>query len=187
MRTEFFIQQIDSCTALLKSRQSLYAWVLNNTEYISILFDIGLNNEHPNQHKAAWILEFLLVDNLSIIKPQLSRFCTQFQEIKNESSKRSLGKIASLITQSKIIVLNYKQKEILIETALDWLINTTKVASKCHAIDIILNLSPVFPEHTKLAKEIIEQQYASSSPAFQNRAKKFKQTLRYITPNEHNP
>lgn len=177
MHTKFLIQQINSCSALLKSRQTLYTWILNNPKYIPTLFNIGLNNQHPNQHKAAWIIEFLLVDNLSIILPQLARFCTQFPEIKNESTKRSLGKIASLLTQSKIVELNRTQKETLIETALGWLIDNTKVASKCHAIEIILNLSQDFPYLTKLANETIEQQYPSSSPAFQVRARKFKQNL----------
>lgn len=177
MNTQFLIQQINSCTALLKSRQTLHTWIRNNPEYIPFLFDIGLNNQHPNQHKAAWIMELLLADNLLIILPQLTHFCTQFPEIKNESTKRSLGKIGLLLTKSKIIKLNRKQKEILITTSLDWLIDNTKVASKCHAIEIILNLSHDFPELTKLANETIEQQYPSSSPAFRTRARKFKQNL----------
>ena len=177
MHTEFFTEQIDSCTALLKSRKARYAWVRNNLAYFPILLDIGLDNKHPNQHKAAWIMELLLVDNLELIQPQLNHFCTQFSDIKNESTKRSLGKIASLLTQSKSISLSQAQKETLIETALIWLIDNTKVAAKCHAIDIILYLSPDFPELTQLANETIEQQYTTSSPAFQNRAKKFKQRL----------
>lgn len=178
MHTESFIQQIHSCTALLKSRKNTYAWICNNPEHIPDLFDLGLNNEHKDQHKAAWILELLLVDNLTLIQPQLAQFCKQFPGIKNETAKRSLGKIAWLLTASKTMVLNTQQKEILIETALSWLIDNTKVAAKCHAIGIILNLSPDFPDLATLAEEIIEQQYASSSPAFQNRARKFKSRFR---------
>lgn len=167
--------KINSCSAYLKSKVSVCTWVQSNPEYIPLLFEMGFNNQHPNQYRAAWVIELLLADDPTLIHPQIDYFCAQFSKITHESVKRPYCKIASYLTAAPEVELSWHQQKMLIETALDWLIDPhTKVASKCHALNIIFQLATVFPELALLAEESIEQQYANSSPAFQNSARKFK-------------
>lgn len=169
------IFQISNCTASIESRKSAHLWLIHNPSHIPAVFQFAWNLHDPNQHKAAWIIELLLADQILLLQPELSQFCKTISKVSNETTKRSLGKIAYLACKN--LKLNRKHKVILAETALDWLITDTKVASKCLAMQILGQLSNEFPEHIGLAWDSIQQQYPMSSPAFQSRAKKFKKQL----------
>gem|GEM_PF-5933401 len=167
------LSQLDSCSALLESRIALKQLVLSKPTYIDMIFKMAMDSTCKNHHKACWILELILIDDPSLIHHHINTFCHSLSNIKHESAKRPMAKIAFQLVSSSEFHLNASQENLILETALEWLISQTKIATQCYALDILSELSATYPELLEISRSIIDQRYATSKPSFQRRSEKF--------------
>ncbi|NJM79389.1 MAG: hypothetical protein HC854_06860 [Flavobacterium sp.] len=165
MESSFYIQ-IENSTAHRKSRDYICELALSNEANLKALFAFALNNTNKNHFKGCWVLELVLLQNITLITPYLNDFIIAAPTFKNDAAIRPISKICMLIAQSKLIALTEKQEQQLIETCLDWLIQNQKVATKAYAIRALYEFSQ---KHTWLNEElktILSQDYYLHSAAY---------------------
>lgn len=147
-------------------------------ENIPYLLDITFEGEDSLTFRAARILEFLCKNNLDSLAPYLDRFTKNISQVNHHSTKRVVAKICELIAydythkQTNLIqeVLTKKQKERIITTCLDWMIQPEKMAVHAYAMQALYLLGEKWV-HEEL-KQILEEKMAFASAGYVARARK---------------
>lgn len=135
-----FYNQIQKSTALRKSRDENKNFIFTNPDYLSDLTEIAFNIKDKNHHKACWILELICEEKIELFIPFLDNFCKALSNYQFGSAIRSISKICLFLSKSKKINLTKFQEEKIIETCLDWLIDSKKAANAAYSMRTLFEL-----------------------------------------------
>lgn len=135
-----FYNQIQKSTAHRKSRDENKNFIFTNPYYLSDLTEIAFKIKDKNHHKACWILELICEEKIELFLPFLDNFCAILSNYKSDSAIRSISKICLFLSKNKKINLTKFQEEKIIETCLDWLIDTKKVANAAYSMRTLFEL-----------------------------------------------
>jgi hypothetical protein len=133
MNTEFYAL-VEKSTAHRKCRDDLKDFVFAHSNHMTDLTHMAFNTKDKNHHKACWILELVCEEQLDLFIPFIDDFCTSLKRQHSDSAIRSISKIGLFLVKSKKIQLSESQEEKLIETGLDWLIQTDKAANAAYTM-----------------------------------------------------
>ncbi|WP_224483264.1 hypothetical protein [Robertkochia aurantiaca] len=151
------------------SREKLAKEILDNERNLKRLFELALLPD--TARKSLWILEMIgRTAPLQLIKYE-EQLKAVFKEKSPMQAKRSLAKIAEMITLSSSPPLSENLKNILIEFCFDILIYNATPAEKVFAMTALANLSEKEAWIKNELRAIIDRDYASESPAFRARAR----------------
>jgi hypothetical protein len=170
MKTEL-VSKIDQSTAHRKSREQLSNYIIRNVDILSEFIEIAFDTAHKNHLKAFWSLELICEKKLKLFVPYLDLFCEVLPKLIDDSAIRPATKICLFLSKSNHrkngISLTQEQEHLLIEALLDRLIQNEKVAAKVYAMRALFVLGKKYNWVHDELKNIIEQDYANHSAAYQ--------------------
>lgn len=174
MEREFY-RQIENSTAHRPIRDKLCGDVLSNPELFTVLMQAALDCFDKSHHKACWILELVLENNIHWLKGYLDHFFACLNSYNHEGAIRSVSKICMFAAlqhqKTKFAFLTPSQEQLITEACFDWLINDTKVASKAYAMRALYVLGKRQPWIHDELKYILPQGFPNHSPAYKAAAK----------------
>lgn len=166
-------QMVVSLTAIIKK------YDLN----IDDLLEISFHKKKEIAFRAAWILEYLMVNDPANFSKHVTKLLALLPDQKNPSAMRHYTKIIALLTDRKADPI-YKELrkninfEPVIETLFTWLIDQQMlVATKVHCMQALANLSPSYQWITEDLQATINHLMDVESIAFFARAKMVKRQL----------
>jgi len=161
-------------------KRLFYAHLMrNNPKLVPKLLEILFKVNDKISPRAAWVFEFMCNDDIETIIPYLNTFTKDLHKVHIDSAVRPVAKICELIAKaytSKLdnkikYALTEKQKEYIIETCFDYMINDEKVAAKAYSMTTLFLLGKpydwIYPE---LAR-ILEEDFNKQSAAYKARAR----------------
>jgi len=174
-------EKLNYARAYHKTRLEVANWVLDNPETFSDLLDFCYDLKNDISYKASWILEIVVKDDLSLVYPEIDRFCNQLEHITRDQSLRPMAKICEIIihefyknkTSEIKKVLSQKHKEQITTNCFDWLITDQKVACKAYSISSLYALGTEFDWIHPELETILKEGYNNHSAAFKARARQF--------------
>jgi hypothetical protein len=153
-----------------KIRQNFADEIIADETQFPILIEFCFQVSDKNSHKGCWILEIVSNEKLGWLQPHLDFFCENLEKLKNESSIRAMSKVCLFIVTS-----HFKKKELhlsdnhlqkITDSCFDWLINDTKVASKCYSIRTLHMLGKHFDWIHPELRIILNKDYQDNSAAY---------------------
>lgn len=139
MNIEYY-NQVAKSSAYRKSRDDNKDFIFSNPHYLTNLVEIAFQTQDKNHHKACWILELICEERMDLFIPFIDEYCTVLKNYKSDSAIRSISKIGLFIVKNKEIHLTETQEEQMIETYLDWIIETNKAANAVYSMRTLLIL-----------------------------------------------
>jgi hypothetical protein len=165
MNTDYY-QQIAKSTAHRKSRDDNKDFVFSNPTYLKDLIEIAFDTKDKNHHKACWILELVCEEQLALFDPYIDDFCATLKQFKSDSAIRSISKICLFLTKSKKIKLTEFQEEKMIETGLDWLIQTDKAANAAYTMRFLFNLGKKYSWVNDELRILLSREFDHQTPGY---------------------
>ncbi|MFT3687378.1 MAG: hypothetical protein QM783_21060 [Phycisphaerales bacterium] len=129
-----FYNRISKSTAHRKSRDDNKVFIFENPEYLPQLTEIAFNTKDKHHHKACWILELIAEERMDLFTSFIDGYCTALKDYKSDSAIRSISKIGLFLAKDKKIKLSEIHEEQMIETFLDWLIESDKAANAAYTM-----------------------------------------------------
>jgi len=179
--------ELDNVSGLLENRQHVSKLVLQDIKAIDSLFYIVFKTANKISVKAAWVLEFVVKQELKVIFPYLDYLSKNTQRIYFGGAARSIAKITLLIIEqnNKEQILSKKQEQAFVEIAFDWLISNHKVAIKAYTMQILFFLGKKHDwVHTELIN-ILQENVYKYSPAYKTRARITLEQIRKFKNNKN--
>ena len=166
-------ENIEKCTGHRPSRDYVANLIFENTALLSDLIAVALDTSNINHHKACWILELVLENNIENLAPYLNNFCKTLPYYSHDGAIRSVSKIVLFAakrhlnsTKSAVPFLSDKQLKKMTEACFDWLIGNRKVASKAYAMRALFEFGKPNTSIYSELKGIIETDYTKHSAAY---------------------
>ena len=174
-----------------REKRSYYAnLVLANPDLIPKLLEILFMVDDKISPRAAWVLEFMCSAKIETIIPYLDTFTEHIHKIHLDSAVRPVAKICELLakaysTKTNIYLKNKlteTNKERIIETCFDYMINDEKVAAKAYGMTTLFMLGKdydwVHPELELILKRDFQNQSAAYKARARHILKKIKKDLK---------
>lgn len=161
-----FYDQIEKSTAHRKCRDDIKDFVFENPEFLSDLIKIAFTIKDKNHHKACWILELVCEEKMHSFLPFLDEFCEVLSEYKSDSAIRSVSKICLFLSNSKKYSLSEIQEEKIIETCLDWLIESDKAANAAYAMRTLFNFGKKHHWVNEELKVLLQRDCSHQTPGY---------------------
>lgn len=177
MNTNYY-QQIAKSTAHRKSRDDNKDFIFTNPGYLSDLIAIALDTTDKNHHKACWILELICEERLEIFIPYIDDFCETLRHYQSDSAIRSISKICLFLAKSKKIPLTEHQEEKIIETGLDWLIQTNKAANAAYTMRFLYILGKKHIWVNDELRELLSRDFGEQTPGYRSAVKDILKRLK---------
>jgi hypothetical protein len=165
MNSEFYIL-IEKSTAHRKCRDDVKAFVFEHPNHLNDLTKIAFNTKDKNHHKACWILELICEEQLELFIPYIDNFCSSLAHQHSDSAIRSISKIGLFLVQHKKIQLSESQEEKLIETGLDWLIQTDKAANAAYTMRFLYVLGKKHSWVNEELRALLSRDCSHQSPGY---------------------
>ncbi|MGK4569336.1 hypothetical protein [Flavobacterium sp. 3HN19-14] len=166
-------ENISKSTAHRLSRETNAQLILENPQLFPHLLEIAFDTDDKNHHKACWILELVLEENIDWLFPDLDAFCNQLKVFSNESAMRSIAKICQFSAvehtkkvKSNPIFLNEKQQQQVTESCFYWLIDDHKVAAKAYAARALFELGEESDWIYQKLAVVLESGFSNHSAAY---------------------
>jgi hypothetical protein len=161
-----------------QKRKTMAQQVVQHPTWIGPLLEIAQKEEDPISYRASWILEFSIREDLSLLYPYLDLFVAGLPKITLEPSVRPMAKMCEMLAisyfkQKHNATRSVVQKAHLKDMAtvcFDWLIGPYKVAPKAYSMTSLFHLGTQIPWIHEELKCLLQQQYASGTPAYRARA-----------------
>lgn len=194
MNSETLLEKLHYTKAYRQTRLDVANWVLKNPEVFPELLSHCYSNKEPICYKAAWILEFVCIEKLSLLYPYLNVYFEHLPKEHRDQSLRPLSKICKMLTHvyytNKDIhlknSLTKNHKDIIVSCSFDWLITDQKVACQVYAMESLYYIGTEIDwVHTEL-KTIIEANILQSSPAYKVRGKRVLKQIQKFKDNKIN-
>jgi hypothetical protein len=166
-----FYQDLEKSTAHRKCRDDLKDLTLQHTHFLEELFSIAFDVKNPIHYKACWVLELVLMDDLTLINSHLHKFLEVLPYYVHHGALRSISKIVMLLAYSKQIKIDDNQRSILIDMAFQWLSLSPKVATKAYSAYALNEFGKQNPDILPLLFEILEQDYGKFTAAYKATAR----------------
>ncbi len=135
-----FYNRISKSTAHRKCRDDNKQFIFENPEYLKDLTAIAFNTKDRNHHKACWILELIAEERMDLFIPYIDAYCSVLKNYKSDSAIRSMSKTGLFLVNHKDVKLTENQEEKIIETFLDWLIQSDKAANAAYTMRTLYSL-----------------------------------------------
>ncbi|GHC52717.1 hypothetical protein [Ulvibacter litoralis] len=148
MASEALLEKLNYTKAYRKTRLEVAHWVLEHPETLPELLEHCFTVKDDISYKAAWILEFVCIENLSLLYPYLDIYFEKLPTVYKDQAVRPLAKICEFLTTTYYKkkdaeiqkVLSEKHKETIVECCFDWLISNQKVACEVYAMQSLYYL-----------------------------------------------
>jgi len=184
MKKSQLIQELEA----IKNAKRIYrdkaaSYVLDHPEDISELINLVFNIKSPLHIKAAWVLELVCIENVSLMGPQATGFLKNIKHIAHESALRPVSKVCYFISKSyfsdnnKCFELDKASVDQIIECNFDWLIEEHKVATQVFAMDTLQLWGKQYKWVQEELKLILQKKTNSGSKGYQARARKLLKNL----------
>lgn len=170
MNSEYY-NEIAKSTAHRKSRDANKDYIFVNPYYIKYLVEIAFTTKDKNHHKACWILELICEEKMELFLPFLDEFCDTLHQYKSDSAIRSISKICLFLSDSKKYSLTENQEEKIIESSLDWLIESDKAANAAYSMKALYQFSKNHDWLKEELKLLLLKDYSSKTSAHKAAAK----------------
>ena len=174
-------EELSLVNASRENRLRYARLVLNNSSLLAELIDILCKVNDKNSCRAAWILEFVCIDNIYTITPHLNKFTNNLKHIYLDSAVRPISKICCLIAKVYCLqtsnpikdMVTQIHKELIVEACFDWMISDHKVAAKVHAMETLFLFGQENNPwiHNELAI-ILQREFYEQSAGYKSRAKR---------------
>jgi hypothetical protein len=128
-----FYQDLEKSTAHRKCRDDLKDLALQHTHFLEELFSIAFDVKNRIHYKACWVLELVLMEDLTLINSHMKKFLEVLPFYVHHGALRSISKIVMLLAYSKVMKIDDNQRETLIEMTFQWLSLSPKVATKAYS------------------------------------------------------
>jgi hypothetical protein len=143
------------------------------------LLNIAFAEKKTVSEKACWILDMVMRDHLELLLPHLDYFCQNLGKVKLDGSVRPVAKICEMLvlstlrSQNPVFVraVHDDHLESLATACFDWLISEQKVAPQAYAMTSLFYLGKKFGWIHDELRQVLEQNYALGSAAYQARAR----------------
>jgi len=185
MISESLENKLINLKAYRKDRLLVAQFVLSNPETFPKLLDFCFKTSEEISCKAAWVLEFVFLENPKLLFPYLEEFFKKLPYIEKNQALRTMSKICELL-----VTWHYKKKEIaneftfteadkqiLVECCFDWLLKPMKVATKAFAMTTLYYLGTQYNWIHPELKAILESEMPQQSAGYKARAKKTVQKI----------
>lgn len=179
MNKEQLFEALDYVNASRERRAEMSSLVLNNLHLMEPLLEIIFQDTDPISSKAAWVVEFVVKEDLGYLFPYIDFFTASVGALKLDSSIRPMAKICELLIEGYFKkkkndtqeALKEKNLEEITTACFDWLIGDHKVATKAYSMTALLLLGRKFDWIHPELKMVLEQNYSSGSAAYKARAR----------------
>jgi len=178
-KSELYERLISGVNHSIEKRQEISNLILDQPVLIPILLEIVLNVKDPISYKAAWVMEFTVKQDITLLFPHLNEFTKGLQTLELESSIRPNAKICEILIlqyytrQENAIqsVIREHHLEEITTACFDWLIGDHKVATQAYAMTSLLLLGRTFNWIHPELRIVLEQNYESGTAAYKARAR----------------
>lgn len=144
----------------------------NNKEHFKELISIVLTDKDPLPMRAAWVVEGITEKYPDMILPYMKDLIKNLRKFTHPGTLRNLLKIFSRME------LHEKYHGILADICFDWMAEEEMpVAVKVYAMQILANLTRIYPELKNELFEVIDEQIPRNTAGFKAHAKKVKMQL----------
>ena len=138
------------------------------------VLDFALEDNDQYAMRAARVIYLTAINHPELIRPYLNKIIHELSGFKNDGLKRSMTRILS----EHYTELNEESQGILVDVCFKYLMDTNeKIALKIYSMDILYNLSQIYPEIKKELIFSIENQLPYASAAIKSRGKKMMKKL----------
>lgn len=180
MASEELLRQISYDKAFRKNRMNAALWVLDHPETIPELLKYCFEDASELSYKAAWVFEFVCLDQLELLYPYLDYFFKNLPMVSRDQAVRPMAHICELLAIQNYKKMNpevlkvfaAKHKEIMTECSFDWLISNQKVACQVRAMTCLYYLGTEFDWIHSELKQIIDQNIHTGSAGYKARGKR---------------
>ena len=174
-------------TAERIQRDSSAIFILDHPETFPFLIELVFEGQERIHIKAAWILELVCIENISLISAYLDYFSRNLTKITNESALRPIAKVCFFIVDTYFsgsdntirdkLTKDHRQR--ITENNFDWLIENHKVATKAFAMDTLFFLGLEIDWIHEELKLILEKNMIHNSAGYKTRARKILKKLNH--------
>lgn len=180
MSSSELFAQINYDKAYRKNRLSAAHWVLAHPETFGELLGYCFTEDQGDlSHKATWAMEFVCLEDLSMLFPHLDVFFGNLSRVKKDQSLRPLAHMCELLSiqyyhkknPQLLTILSEKHKTIMTECAFDWLITDQKVACQVRAMTALYYLGTEFDWIHPELEQIIQQNIHHGSAGYKARGR----------------
>ncbi|WP_339702004.1 adenylosuccinate lyase [uncultured Marixanthomonas sp.] len=186
MSSSELLQQLSYTKAYRKNRLDTAHWVIAHPETFGELLTYYLTTKDELSYKAAWVLEFVYLEEPDFLLPHLDFFFEKLPTITRDQTLRPLAHICEIIAisyykkeEEKIrLQCTEAHKKIMTECCFDWLISDKKIACQARAMTALFYLGTEFEWIHPELQQIIEQNIHVGSAGYKARGKK---TIKQIT------
>jgi len=150
--------KFNSLTASRKNRDEMLNYVLNNPKEIETLFRLAFDYKSNRENiYATWVWELFTLNNLENFSQYFFRSLSLIPLIKNSSMRRSLSKCFwhFLKVKKNYNILDEKQKHVIVNTFLEWIITEKKTAPLNFSIRILLLFKKDLKEVNKYLNDVL--------------------------------
>ncbi|HDR67849.1 MAG TPA: hypothetical protein ENN61_02235 [Bacteroidaceae bacterium] len=156
----------------VKEKDYLVSVIGDSKDAFRKFFDMIFDEPDPIAWRAAWVVDGCDENNPSLTEKYLTKIIRELPSLKSEGARRSLMKLLC----RHAIPENYRG--ILVDLCFQYLrseIHT--VAVKVYAMQIIFNLSQIYPELSHELITVIEDQFINNSAGFRAKGAKIIRQL----------
>lgn len=163
-----------------RKKRDYYATLLKEQpELLQPLLEILFMVDDKLSPKAGWLIEFVSKNNLPLLFPYLDYFTSNMHTVYQDSALRPVAKVCERLALSYYKeqhplsrkALQLKHKEQITNAGFDWLITDQKVAVKAYTLTTLYHLGTEIDWIHPELLIIMENQYSTSSVAFQARTR----------------
>lgn len=177
--SKILANKLDFPRAHRSTRLEVAHWVLDRPETFPDLLGYCFNSKLSFSHKAAWILELVCIENLTLLLPYLDDFFNNIPSIKKDQAIRPFCKICMILATAfykkkdpqVIQYLKESHKTAMTEYCFDCLITNQKVAAEAYSMNALYLLGTEIDWIHSELKIILEQNMSIKSAAYQARGK----------------
>ncbi|MGJ8666252.1 MAG: adenylosuccinate lyase [Patiriisocius sp.] len=176
MTSETLLYKLQYTKAYRETRLEVAHWVLDRPEIFPELLDFCFQVDDEISYRAAWILEFVCLEDITLLYPHFEKFFGNLSKIKFEQALRPFSKICWLLTErfyknkdtSLLSLFRSEYRETLVESAFDWLITDKKVATQAFAIKSLFLLGTEYDWIHPELKTILERNMPTGSAGYKS-------------------
>lgn len=173
---------IGQTTGYKNSRLKTATFVMAKPELLDSFFDICFDINNPDHYKACWAMELIAYEKLDWFKSYLPLICEKSKLLTHESAIRPLAKVVFMLIEAdnknQTIQLTNEQRQELIETNFDWLINDSKVAAKIYAMRSLFILGKQYNWIHDELKTILVKDFSEHTAAYKAVSKQILKKLK---------
>jgi len=184
MKKSHIIQQLEAVkNAKRVYRDKAASYVLDHPEEVPELISLVFDIKSPLHIKAAWVLELVCIENISLMGLYATGFLKNMKLIVHESALRPVSKICFFISKTyfsdnnNCFELSKESVDQIIECNFDWLIEEHKVATQVYAMDTLQLWGKQFKWVQEELKLILQKKMNSGSKGYQAHARKLLKNL----------